>query len=427
MHADVILVGGGLAGGLLAYRLSLQHPEKRILLLEASACLGGNHVWIFHESDVQGAEWLRPLISKSWPQFEVRFPKRKQTRTAALHAIDSSYFNKILGEKLGAATRFRSQVEMMTSTSVRLATGEVLYAPLIIDATGIAESALSKKTFADSQCGWRKSLSFELLLQAPHGMNTPIAADAAVPQMDGYRYFTCLPLAEKRVWIKESFYSANPDLNRERLKQSILAYADRLGWKIASIEREESTAIPLPLYQPNFDVLTADAFLASGEDFDLNTPVAIGAGHGWFNLATGDELPDAVRIAEFIASLAELRTGAVRPKLRDYRAALNELILFYRLLNRLMFRAAEPSLRYQIFENLFSLPEDMVDRFNAGLLTARDRSRILSSIPVLRADRTTKYWKEKPSGKPTEESATKPTDKPTDKLAEKSPPLRTGE
>ena len=396
MHADVILVGGGLAGGLLAYRLSLQHPEKRTLLLEASDRLGGNHLWVFRDSDVQNADWLRPLISKTWSQFEIRFPKQKQTIASGLHAIESPHFNKVLNERLGKTIRLQSRVEKMTSTSVTLASGETLFAPLVIDATGIAASAIGQKTFADSPCGWRKSLAFELLLQNPHGMNTPVAIDALAPQMDGFRFFVCLPLEEKRVLIKEAFYSATPDLNRERIKQSILAYADRLGWKISSIEREEANTTPLPLYQPSFDTLAPESFLSSGEDFELDTPIAVSTGHGWYNLTTGAELPDAVRVAEFIADLPELRTGSVRPRLRDYRTGLSEQSLFYRLLNRLLFRAAEPSLRYQIFENLFSLPEDIVARFNSGLVTARDRSRILGARPVLRANRTTQFWKEKP-------------------------------
>lgn len=396
MHADVILVGGGLAGGLLAYRLSLQHPEKRTLLLEASDRLGGNHVWVFRESDVQNADWLRPLISKSWMQFEVRFPKQKQTLASGLHAIESPHFNKFLNAKLGSTIRPQSRVEKMTATSVTLASGETLFAPLVIDATGISDSAISEKTFANSACGWRKSLAFELLLQNPHGMSTPIAIDAVAPQMDGFRFFVCLPLEDKRVLIKEVFYSATPHLNRERIKQSILAYADRLGWQLSSIEREETYTTPLPLYQPSFDKLSHDASLPSGEDFELDVPIPISAGHGWYNLTTGSELPDAVRVADFIADLPELRTGAVRPRLRDYRTGQTEQQLFYRLLNRLLFRAAEPTLRYQIFESLFRLPEDIVARFSSGLVTARDRSRILGARPALRANRTTQFWKEKP-------------------------------
>lgn len=38
--ADLILVGGGLANGLLALRLRQQRPELRVLLLEQGETLG---------------------------------------------------------------------------------------------------------------------------------------------------------------------------------------------------------------------------------------------------------------------------------------------------------------------------------------------------------------------------------------------------
>lgn len=42
MH-DLILVGGGLANGLIAWRLKALRPQLRILLAERDATLGGNH------------------------------------------------------------------------------------------------------------------------------------------------------------------------------------------------------------------------------------------------------------------------------------------------------------------------------------------------------------------------------------------------
>ena len=49
---DLVLVGGGLANGLLAARLTQLRPELRVQLLEAGPVLGGNHTWSFHGTDV---------------------------------------------------------------------------------------------------------------------------------------------------------------------------------------------------------------------------------------------------------------------------------------------------------------------------------------------------------------------------------------
>ncbi|MGE0744548.1 MAG: lycopene cyclase family protein, partial [Rhodospirillales bacterium] len=42
MTADLILVGGGLANGLIAYRLASLRTSLRVLVVEAGPSLGGN-------------------------------------------------------------------------------------------------------------------------------------------------------------------------------------------------------------------------------------------------------------------------------------------------------------------------------------------------------------------------------------------------
>ena len=66
MH-DLILVGGGLANGLIALRLKLLRPELKILLLEQGATLGGNHTWSFYQHDLtpQQHDWIAPPAARS--------------------------------------------------------------------------------------------------------------------------------------------------------------------------------------------------------------------------------------------------------------------------------------------------------------------------------------------------------------------------
>ncbi|MES2856578.1 MAG: lycopene cyclase family protein, partial [Bdellovibrionota bacterium] len=63
---------------------------------------------------------------------------------------------------------------------------------------------------------------------------------------------------------------------------------------------------------------------------------------------------------------------------------------FYRLVNRLIFHASEPTLRYQIVQKFHELPADMISRFNGGRTTWADRLRIItgkSPVPLKRAFR----------------------------------------
>src|SRR5262245_51532404 len=60
---DLIIVGGGLSGSLLAYRLRSKRPHWRVLLIEGEKTLGGRHTWSFHQGDLspRAEAWVRPL------------------------------------------------------------------------------------------------------------------------------------------------------------------------------------------------------------------------------------------------------------------------------------------------------------------------------------------------------------------------------
>jgi lycopene beta-cyclase len=66
-RCDVLLVGGGLANGLIAWRLRQRRPELSVLLVEREPTLGGQHTWSFHATDVEPAQdaWLAPLLRRS--------------------------------------------------------------------------------------------------------------------------------------------------------------------------------------------------------------------------------------------------------------------------------------------------------------------------------------------------------------------------
>ncbi len=58
------------------------------------------------------------------------------------------------------------------------------------------------------------------------------------------------------------------------------------------------------------------------------------------------------------------------------------------MLNRMLFRAAEPAERYKVLERFYRLDPALVARFYAGRSTAMDKARILMGkppVPVGRA------------------------------------------
>jgi len=53
---DLLIAGGGLAGGLIALALREKRPDLDVTIIEAAPRLGGNHIWSFFDSDIAPAD-----------------------------------------------------------------------------------------------------------------------------------------------------------------------------------------------------------------------------------------------------------------------------------------------------------------------------------------------------------------------------------
>src|SRR5206468_5993103 len=103
---------------------------------------------------------------------------------------------------------------------------------------------------------------------------------------------------------------------------------------------------------------------------------------------TGYASPDAARLADEIAGMAELNSAAVRARVEGRSKAAWNGRGYYRLLNRMMFQACEPSQRYRILERFYRLPQPLVERFYAAKANLADKARILvgkAPVPIGRA------------------------------------------
>ena len=101
--ADVILVGGGLANSLIAWRLRMLRPELKLLVLERGPALGGRHTWSFFDSDVEPAQanWLTPLRVHSWPGYSVAFPNRRRRLGVPYASVTSERLHEVVAPTLG--------------------------------------------------------------------------------------------------------------------------------------------------------------------------------------------------------------------------------------------------------------------------------------------------------------------------------------
>ena len=373
VSADVLLVGGGLASSFIALRLKRARPSLKIIMLERDARIGGEHTWCHFATDVSPAisEWLGPLIAHDWAGYDVRFPAHRRTLTTHYRAITSARLHQVMSELMGEDAWLEVEALEVKAETVRLVDGRRLEAPLVIDARGPRRSARLA-------LGWQKFLGQEVRLEAPHGLARPIVMDATVAQLDGYRFLYVLPLGADRLLIEDTRYSDGPALDRAQLEVDIGAYAASQGWRVAEIIREEVGVLPIALAG---DI---DAYWADSE----GTAADAGMRAALFHPTTGYSSPDAARQAELIANLPRLTTASARAALIEMSKTAWRARGFYRLLNRMLFRAAEPGQRYRVLERFYRLPQPLIERFYAGKATFGDKARILSGkppVPVRRA------------------------------------------
>lgn len=361
---DLIIAGGGLAGGLAALALRAAHPDIRLLLVEAGDTLGGNHLWSCFASDLDDASraLVEPLFAHRWQGHDVAFPAHRRQLAGAYASIPSPQFDKVLRARLGEdAVLTGSTITKVSPASITLADGTRLDGP-VLDCRGPGDLSLL-------DLGWQKFVGRTLRLGADHGTERPVIMDATVEQVDGYRFVYVLPFGPREVFVEDTYYSDTPDLDAPALGARIAAYAQARGWHGAEVVHEEQGVLPV--------VMAGDfaAYWASGGE----NVAKGGVRAGLFHPMTSYSLPEAARFALALAGawpVADLHDWTRAYARRRWCANG-----FYRLLARMLFRAAAPDARYRLLERFYRLPEPLIGRFYAGQSTWPDRLRILSGKP----------------------------------------------
>ena len=367
-RCDVAIVGGGLAGGLIAHVLAVKRPELSVRLIEAAPHFGGNHIWSFFANDIAAEHrWIiDPFVSKAWNGYSVAFPGHRRTLGVRYNSIRSERFDEVLRGLIPPDVPLHAKVARVAPTRVVLGARDAIEVGGVIDARGPGDIGLL-------QVGWQKFLGREVRTAAPHGLTEPIVMDATVKQADGYRFVYVLPFAEDRLFIEDTYYSNLKNFDKATLGRKIDAYADAKGWRIAETIREEAGALPVTL-DGDFE-----AYWRSGGEGVAKA----GMRAGLFNPVTGYSLPDAVRFAAHIATLDDLSGGALHEATHDYARKAWADRGFYRMLNKMVFRGAADDERFRIFERFYRLSPGLIERFYSARSTNWDKLRILTGKPPI--------------------------------------------
>ncbi len=362
----IVILGGGLSGSLLAYRLSLIQPTPQFLLIESKDRLGGNHTWSFHGSDLSNisADWVNDLVNSSWNKQEVKLGHSHRVLSRSYHSISSTLFHRKVEARIKNNLVLNSPILGIDQNCVLLSDRKI-EAKIIFDARGI-------DSLETGACGFQKFVGIDLELSHPHGLTHPILMDTNCEQKDGYRFFYLLPWTTHTLLVEDTRYSSNPALDTEEYKSEIRDYCKKLNWIVQKERRIEKGVLPIPftpfkMRQRNTNV------------------VPIGLRGGYFHWTTGYSFSFAVKVAEALAQKLQSKPLA---KKEDYEDSLKHIqkqirtqSLYFSALNRMLFLASQPSERWKIFHRFYKLKDDLIFRFYEGNLKTRDQIRILIGKP----------------------------------------------
>lgn len=386
--ADLIIVGAGLAGLMTAWRCLDVHPELSILVIEASDRIAGDHTWSFNRSDIIEPlqAWIEPFIAYSWDKYDVKFPKRERTLDIPYCTGNSETLRQCVQPHIESgrlSIKLNTRVIDMTATDVILHNEQKLSAKCVLDARGY-------KPNEHKVLGYQKFVGRTIRTKQPHGLKHPIIMDATVEQLGGYRFVYCLPFTDNDVLVEDTYYTDGDGLSENEVAARVDDYIKAKGWANHELLRQEKGVLPI--------TLAVEA--AYGEDVTEgeNKPVELGMTGGYYHAVTGYSLPEAVKSAEVVSDM-------IAKNKPDYaNAILHEMIYhkrdhyheesFLRLLNRMLFRAAEPEKRYKVLERFYGFDEGLVARFYRNHLSKKDKLRILIGKPPVPVSKALKNFSE---------------------------------
>lgn len=372
---DLAIVGGGLAGGLIALALHRERPELRLALIESGKVLGGNHRWSWFTSDLdkRGTALLDSFRQTAWDKgYEVAFPKYRRNLDTGYRSLASADFHEGLMRLLPeGAVMLGKTVDTLDARGVTLSDGERIPARAVVDCRSFVPNPHLRG-------GWQIFLGRHMRVGEAHGIERPVIMDASVDQVaphgngGAYRFVYVLPLAAHEVFVEDTYYADDPKMDRSALSSRIDSYCRQNGWESDAIIGNESGFLP---------VFTGGDFKAYQNDVRIPGVAMAGARGGFVHPLTSYTMPIAVENALAIADEADL-TGQQLAALMEVRARRHwSKTGYFRLLARFLFFAADPEKRVKVFQRFYGLRPSLIERFYSARSHAFDKIRVLWGNP----------------------------------------------
>ena len=214
---DIAIVGGGLAGGLIALALHWRRPDLKLRLIEAGDALGGNHRWSWFDSDLDeaGRALMAAFPAESWDGYDVRFPDYDRRLRSTYRSLSSSAFDATLRRELpDDAISVSSPVDRLDGDGVTFENGTRIDAHNVVDCRGPEGSA-------HLTGGWQVFMGRHIRTDRPHGVARPTVMDASVDQHGSCRFVYTLPLSPTELFIEDTYYDDTPAVDRDAFSARI--------------------------------------------------------------------------------------------------------------------------------------------------------------------------------------------------------------
>ena len=375
----MVILGAGLSGLLTAWRCLELNPKLKITLIDANSEIAGDHTWSFNLNDIDTElqKWVRPFIAHQWDAYDVKFPTRQRTLNITYCTGNSETLKSCVRPLIDSgrlSLKLNSRVQDIGEDIVFLEGGEEIQSALILDARGFEPNP-------ERYLGYQKFVGHVIRTEQPHGVERPIIMDATVRQLGGYRFVYCLPYSDTELLVEDTYYTDGADMKSQEVDARIRDYIEsQLNITSYEVARRETGILPITIaIKP-----------------DVYAPMSIGIRGGYYHAVTGYSFPDAAKVADRLAhQILLLGNGGQKITNRNLQLAMQNMQRehysaerFFRLLNRMLFRAAKPQERYMVLQRFYGLGEGLIERFYAGDLTWRDKVRILIGkppVPVFKA------------------------------------------
>jgi len=366
----VLIAGGGLAGSLAAIAMAKLRPDVPLLLVEASDQFGGEGILSFLEPELDEEQrgLVAPLIFQHAPACYVAFPGYSRKLKIGHDSIRAADLDGLVRETLRPDQyRLNTKVVAARETELLLPGGEAIRADGVIDARGAANLSVLR-------LGWRRIVARQYRFGRPHRVDLPVLADGTVEQVDGLRFFRCVPLSEDRLLVESHCLADQPDPDSEDTGAAIDGYVAARGWKEGVVEDEQAVVLPLPL---GGDV---EALWRVG-----GARVArLGVRGGFFHPATGSALADAARTALMLAAQKDFGGAALRDLFEGEAVRLWKRGEVHRSFNAALFDGPVQE-RLRMMAELYRADTRTISRFHRLELGVLGRMKIASlrkSAPV---------------------------------------------